>query len=307
MLTFFKALVTRLVHFRSLYKSNFSVKFIHEGNTVVQLPRSSLFDALTGRGYTLSRSISYFHRPNSEALLRRVIYGLYADGYIPADKSIIDIGSWIADNSIVWSKQLKEGSYVFAIDPSPENQSYGQKVASLNDVSNIKFIEAVCTENEGEKLDFEGDLGHTSFYKKPLDGKIVSTTLDAIIANSGNPSIGLLHVDVEGLEFSVLKGASKIIKNDLPIISFEQHISQEDIFKVTDFLREFGYRVFMVNEVLPGCSLDCRNFLAFHSSKKVPNVIEFEQKNASGMGIYSAIIGESLIEVDLKSKMSVLN
>ena len=77
MLTFFKALMTRLVHFRSLYKSNFSVTFIHEGNTVVQLPRSSLFDALTGRGYTLSRSISYFHRPSSEALLRRVIYGLY--------------------------------------------------------------------------------------------------------------------------------------------------------------------------------------------------------------------------------------
>ena len=114
-------------------------------------------------------------------------------------------------------------------------------------------------------------------------------------------------MDVEGLEFSVLKGASKIIKNDLPIISFEQHISQEDIFKVTNFLREFGYRVFMVNEVLPGCSLDCRNFLAFHSSKKVPNVIEFEQKNASGMGIYSAIVGESLIELDLKSEESVLN
>ena len=58
MLTFFKALMTRLVHFRSLNKSNFSVTFMHEGNTIVQLPRSSLFDALTGRGYTLSKSIS---------------------------------------------------------------------------------------------------------------------------------------------------------------------------------------------------------------------------------------------------------
>ena len=76
MLTFFKALVTRLVHFRSLYKSNFSVKFIHEGNTVVQLPRSSLFDALTGRGYTLSRSISYFHRPSSK-LFYGVLFMVY--------------------------------------------------------------------------------------------------------------------------------------------------------------------------------------------------------------------------------------
>ena len=41
-------------------------------------------------------------------------------------------------------------------------------------------------EDEGEKLDFEGDLGHASFYKKPFAGRIVSTTLDTIITKSGN-------------------------------------------------------------------------------------------------------------------------
>ena len=35
---------------------------------------------------------------------------------------------------------------------------------------------------------------------------MISTTLDTIVKNSGGQVIGLLHVDVEGLEFSVLKG-----------------------------------------------------------------------------------------------------
>ena len=53
----------------------------------------------------------------------------------------------------------------------------------------------------------------------------------------------------------------------------------------------------MVNEVLPGCSLDCRNFMAFPSNKILPQISEFDQKNASAMGIYSAVVGKSLIEI----------
>ena len=83
----------------------------------------------------------------------------------------------------------------------------------------------------------------------------------------------------------------------MPVIVFEQHISKENIFQVADFLKEFEYRVFMVNEVLPGCSLDCRNFMAFPSNKILPQISEFDQKNASAMGIYSAVVGKSLIEI----------
>ena len=54
---------------------------------------------------------------------------------------------------------------------------------------------------------------------------------------------------------------------------------------------------FMVNEVLPGCSLDCRNFLAFDSNNALPKISEFERKSGADMGIYSAVVGGSLIEI----------
>ena len=292
-----KAPIWRLVQYRNLELNNYSVNFVHEGSKIVKIPRVPFLKVLFGIGILVKRNSRYVDRPYAEILLRKTIYDLYQNGYIDSALSIIDIGSWIADNSIVWSKKLNQEAIVFAIDPSPENQSYAQKIARLNDVSNITFIEAVCTDNDGDKVDFDGDLDHTSFQKKPTDGKMISTTLDTIVKNSGGQVIGLLHVDVEGLEFSVLKGASNIIKSDMPVISFEQHISKENIFEVTDFLKEFGYRVFMVNEVLPGCSLDCRNFIAFPSNKTLPQITEFDQKNAAAMGIYSAVVGKSLIEI----------
>ena len=53
----------------------------------------------------------------------------------------------------------------------------------------------------------------------------------------------------------------------------------------------------MINEVLPGCSLDCRNFLAFPARKGMPKLSAFEQSNGKKLGVYSAAIGGVLLEV----------
>ena len=76
----------------------------------------------------------------------------------------------------------------------------------------------------------------------------------------------------------MIKGASKIIERDKPkILAFEQHISQEDPNLIFKYIKNFGYRIFMINEVIPGNDLDCRNFLAFHSSKELPNFKRFSE------------------------------
>jgi hypothetical protein len=111
----------------------------------------------------------------------------------------------------------------------------------------------------------------------------------------------MLHVDVEGNELNVLKGAINIIQNDKPVITFEQHISQEDVNEVFNYLKNFDYKIFMINEVLPFCDKDCRNFIAFHKSKNfiknISKINNFEQKNSKNLGINSATVGSSLIEL----------
>jgi|TARA_Y100000294_G_scaffold101513_1_gene94270 FkbM family methyltransferase len=286
----------RLSKYKNLKKNNFTVNFLYEGNAAIRLPSASIWDIFLGNGSIVNRNLDYFTRPNAEVLLRKTVFEMYQNGYLNSKSSIIDIGSWISDNSIVWSKYLSENGIVVAIDPSSENLSYGKLVAKLNNVKNIKWVEAVCAEKAGIKLDFDGSIDHTSFRQAKSDRYLVSSTIDKIVEKE-NIVIGLLHVDVEGLELSVLKGSENIILRDKPVISFEQHISKEDHKTVSQYLKSFDYRIFMMNEVLSGCELDCRNFLAFPSEKGIPKLKDFSQADGRNIGIFSATIGKALIEI----------
>lgn len=288
--------INRLDNYRKLKRLNYTIDFVNEGSIKVRLPEVSAIEIILGLGVSVNRNTDYQNRPFAEVLLRKTIYEIYENGYISRDLSIIDIGSWISDNSIVWSHYLSGAAKVIAIDPSRDNITYGQNLAKLNNVENIKFVQAVCADKSGIKLDFDGTIDHASFKVSTTQNYLLGTTIDEIISQEGLP-VGLFHVDVEGFELSVLKGAMSLITRDLPVISFEQHISKENINDITSFLKSFNYRIFMVNEVLPGCSLDCRNFLAFPSEKGLPKLTGFDQQNGRDLGIYSAVIGDVLIEI----------
>jgi len=59
---------------------------------------------------------------------------MYKNDYIKSNESIIDIGSWIGDNSIVWATYLNAAAVVFAIDPSSKNLLYCKMVAEINNI-----------------------------------------------------------------------------------------------------------------------------------------------------------------------------
>ncbi|MDC1383433.1 FkbM family methyltransferase [Candidatus Puniceispirillum sp.] len=291
-----KAPISRLVQYKEIERLNYTIDFVNEGSIAVKLPKVSLLEVVLGKGVLVKRNIDYMTRPFAEVLLRKTIFELYKSGYINKTLSIIDIGSWISDNSIIWSHYLSEPGKVIAIDPSSANISYGQELARLNKAKNIKFVQAVCADKSGIGLEYDGTIDHASFKIATSENHILSTTIDEIIEKDGS-SIGLFHVDVEGFELSVLKGAMSLINRDLPVISFEQHISKEKVSNVTSYLKELDYRVFMVNEVLPGCSLDCRNFLALPSKRGIPKLTNFDQEKGRDLGVFSAVIGDVLIEV----------
>lgn len=286
----------RLEIYHKIKRSNYIIDFVNEGSIQVRLPKVSSLEILLGNGVLVNRNVDYQTRPFAEVLLRKTIYELYQNDYIRRDLSVIDIGSWISDNTIVWSRYLSGAAKVIAIDPSHDNIKYGQELAKINKIENISFVQAVCADKSGIKLDFDGSIDHASFKVSSTQNHILSTTIDEIMAKDSLP-IGLFHIDVEGFELSVLKGALSTITRDLPVISFEQHISKENLNEITSLLKGFNYRIFMVNEVLPGCELDCRNFLAFPSDRGLPKLTSFDQKNGRDFGIYSAVIGDTLIEI----------
>lgn len=286
--------ILRLMAYHELKKLEFKIDFKYEGSIIVRLPQASFLESLLNIGGLGARNADYSKRPSKEVLLRRIVFELYQTGYIDNTCSIIDIGSYIADNSIVWAQFLSGAAKVIAIDPSSKNIQYSKIVAEINGVRNINFVQSVCAEAAGIKLDFDGSIDHTSFRKSVSDTAIESTTIDEIIYKDES-KVGFFHIDVEGFEFEVILGSQNVIKRDLPVIIFEQHISKEKVSNISEYLNQFGYQIFIINEVLPECDLDCRNFLAIPPDRDVPKLSTFEQFEGRKLGIYNAIIGDPII------------
>ena len=201
-------------------------------------------------------------RNNHEVLFRKINIFLIKNNIIK--NNIIDSGCWIGDNSIPWAKNIN--SIVYAIDPSIENFNFINEMCKINGIDNIKTIKFALNESN-EILSTNNDIQHCSFiYGNPgKDGinKTESVSLDYLYETNEIMNIGYIHLDVEGMEFKVLKGSSNIIDKFRPVISFEQHLELEDYSVVLKFLTEKKYSVYLVNEILPGCSVDCRNSFAF--------------------------------------------
>ncbi len=117
-----------------------------------------------------------------------------------------------------------------------------------------------------ETITTNGNIDHCSFvYGNPNNNgkhKEYAVTLDSLWEDELIKNIGMVHLDVEGMEYRVLKGGNKMINKYRPIITYEQHLNIDDTKIIKGFLQEKKYNIFMIDEILPGCRSDCRNFLA---------------------------------------------
>lgn len=294
-----KAHIIKVKHFNQMKASGFKVVFKNDGDTEIIMPSLNILDALFFSSDQFYKQSELFFRPGKEVLLRKVIFNLFETGYLNKQKSIIDIGCWLSDNTLPWARMLTDGGVVHAVDPSKENLNFGESIAQLNNISNVNWVEGVCSDVANMPLSFKGNIGHAEFSdSKQTSDTIMSTTLDNIINKSNNQDISLIHVDVEGFEHKVLRGAEAIIDRCRPTIVFEHFIAKEDITPIADFLRAKDYRIFMVNEVPYNFSLDCRNFIALDNLRQLPNMVNINHHLGREQGIFYASLGGPLISVD---------
>ena len=201
-------------------------------------------------------------RDGHEVLFRRINTFLIKNKIIK--NNIIDLGAWIGDNSIPWSKNID--GIVYAIDPSPSNCSFIHKTCELNTITNVKIIQSAIS-NTNEILTTNDNINHCSFiYGNPgLNGDVIveAVSLDYLYETNAIENIGYIHLDVEGMEYKIIEGSNRIIDECRPIMSYEQHLEIDDYNSIVSFLNNKNYTIFLVDEVLPGCRPDCRNFFAF--------------------------------------------
>jgi len=224
--------------------------FPHDNNVKVIIPEHQYSDMFSTRGY---------HEPE----FRKIHTYMINNKIIDTEKNFIDLGAWIGDNTLPWAKNIK--GTIYAIDPSVANCEFIYFMKELNELKNIEIIPLAISETE-RIVSTNDELFHCSFAGKD-EGKykLNSYSLDFLMGQGILKNIGYIHLDVEGYEYNVIKGAKQLIDLYRPIITFEQHLETDDIAGICQLVKEKMYTIYLINEILPGCRPDCRNYLAFPS------------------------------------------
>jgi len=267
---------------------DFILHFPEEDNRTLRLPRQADFD----------RSVNLFDQ--REVLHRSLIAHAIKGRIIDASKNIIDAGAANGDCALVWA-QLIDGT-VYAIDPSANNLRFIEAVAGLNGLRNIKAINSGLGEIAGWLYPLY-NVDHTPFAETPLTplsekNKVACNSLDGLRAAGTISSLGFIHLDVEGMELSVIRGAQQVLREDMPVLTFEAHLSIDPTEETFGILRKLDYRIFMINEVTPGGRPDCVNFMALPNDANLVASLEYLSSITPNTPFYKATIGGNLIKID---------
>jgi FkbM family methyltransferase len=270
-----------------LIEKNFAVSFPEENTSPIRLPKTGNF----------WRSANLFDQ--REILHRTIIAHALKNSIINPSKNIIDAGAQNGDCALVWAKMIT-GS-VFAIDPSSRNLAFIRKVADLNSIENLETLNFAIGNSEGYLYPLY-DLDHTPFSTTPNTAfseknKVPATTLDLLFERGKLRSIGFIHLDVEGMELDSLRAARKIIEACAPVITFEAHITVDDIESIFALFRAASYSVFMINEATPGGRPDCINFLALPNSTQLEHQVSTLNAVKPKQAFFKTTVGENLVPI----------
>ncbi|MEI6238941.1 MAG: FkbM family methyltransferase [Planctomycetia bacterium] len=226
-------------------------------------------------------------------LAERVIERLIAR-FVHAGDAAIDCGA--ADGRMLACMLAAAGPHglVIGFEPIP---FIHQALRTRYPHSNVAVVAACVADQQGADVPFyhvKNRRWISSLSPDHLDGYAVEsirvpvTTLDAAVARLGigHRRIAFIKLDVEGAEFSALKGAKGLVTEHTPFIVFENSLPRAAAsfgYDRSEFFEWFRQRGYMLFDVFgTPCTEDhwterrgelCWNFVAVHSDD--PRRLEF--------------------------------
>lgn len=187
-----------------------------------------------------------------------------------AERAFIDVGAHIG--SIVASVlRTSPGVTIVAIEADPEKAGWLEKR-----LPHIQVHTCALGAREGE-VEFQLDLIRPGFSSLASDMKSRSKVktirvpmrrLDDLY--TGTKLVGLIKIDVEGMELAVLQGATGVVAHSRPVIYFESGPGGGPAFGFTseqlfDWFEQHNYQVFVPNRVAhDGTPLQRGGFVESH-------------------------------------------
>ena len=165
------------------------------------------------------------------------------EGYFDFSKNMIDIGCEHGSYSFILSFNH---SYLF--DGNKEKLVLAQFNMLLHNKLDQGSFYCTLLSDKQENIQYNGFCtSYSTYFNEPLSQTLSSSILDLYNFNN----IGFIKVDVEGMEYKVLKGGlGTIIRNNYPPILFELWdigkfgMTKENHDLLQKLLEDLGYEIF---------------------------------------------------------------
>ncbi len=192
--------------------------------------------------------------------------------------TIIDIGSNVGTEMLLFAKIVGPTGQVLSFEPLPANYSVLKELVHLNKLKNVELYQAAVS-NVGGKLrflppeeDFYSGIGRLAENGSQSDDFIEVDTLvlDQMFEAGQLSAPRMIVIDAEGAELFILQGTRRILRQCAPYLILEiqppllkhHELSPADLF---DFLERHGYKCWVIDiwGLRPVCREECkaRNWL----------------------------------------------
>lgn len=212
----------------------------------------------------MNEEVLYFHHG-----LRDVSDGIKE--YIKG-KTFIDAGAFVGDSALIFSEYYSPGK-ICSFEPSEINRKHYVSFMKKNHIPDSSYMLYPYGLGAKEEVLSFYDSGTCGCSLRDMkENKIVSTitvkTIDQLFLDSED-KIGLIKADVEGMGLELVKGAEKIIKRDLPVLSLSIYHNEEELLGIYSYLKsldlEYEYHVVALRD--PAMELTLLAFPKFRHNK----------------------------------------
>jgi len=154
---------------------------------------------------------------------------------------VFDIGAYVGDTALWFSKAVGPQGKVYAFEPEPSNFAKLKANLERNKVTNVIPLQLALSETEGEMQ--VASAAGSSVITQASSGTGTSvkvTTIDKFVEANELPRVDFIKMDVEGHELKVLKGAHETIQAFKPSLALSTYHRGDDLIKLPKFLLELN-------------------------------------------------------------------
>jgi len=152
---------------------------------------------------------------------------------------VFDIGAYVGDTALWFSKAVGPQGKVYAFEPEPSNFNKLKANLERNKVTNVIPLQLAVSETEGE-MQVSSAAGSSVITQAGTGLSVKVTTIDKFVEANKLPRVDFIKMDVEGYESKVLKGAHETIKTFKPSLALSAYHRGDDLIKLPKFLLQLN-------------------------------------------------------------------